>query len=103
MSQTLYSTILKNYTYDELKKLCLDPEFNLLFDCEWGIWRDKAQADFGISPQFFDLIGVLPGPERYLQIASYIKLSPSSEGVYEAVRLVTVGYQSNDSDRLSRG
>ena len=100
MSQTLYSTILKNYTYDELKKLCLDIDFNLLFDCQWGIWRDKAVADFGISPQFFDLIRVLPGPQRYLQIASYIKLSPLSEGVYEAVTGFREAIYRKDKDML---
>ncbi|SPN79130.1 Hypothetical protein ZAZAV_179 [Cedratvirus Zaza IHUMI] len=100
MMQNLYSTILKNYTYDELKKLCLDPDFNLLFDCGWGIWRDKAQADFGVSPQFFDLIRTLSGPQRYLQIASYIKLSPLSEGVYEAVAGFREARYRKDKDML---
>nr|WIL04061.1 hypothetical protein Clen_131 [Cedratvirus lena] len=97
--KSLYSTILRNYTYEELERLCLDPDFAILFDCDWGIWRDKAQADFGISPQFFDLVrsnasnGIRTpsGPQRYLQISSYIKLTPLScalsceKGVYEEV------------------
>lgn len=97
--KTLYSTILAKYSYEELKELCLEPDFRLLFDCDWGIWRDKAVADFDISHQFFDLVKnvdqipgsrALCGRQRYLQISAYVKLSPASlatscrEGVYEA-------------------
>ncbi|QIN54303.1 hypothetical protein [Cedratvirus kamchatka] len=83
--KSLYSTILRNYTYEELERLCLDPDFAILFDCDWGIWRDKAVVDFDVSPQFFDLIRVLSGPQRYLQIASYVKLTPLSENAYEPI------------------
>nr|WIL04682.1 hypothetical protein Cduv_202 [Cedratvirus duvanny] len=95
---TLYSTILKNYTYEELKELCFAPDstFGNIFDCDWGVWRDKAVADFGISPEFFDLIKTLSGPQRYLQISTYVKLTPLSlaveyddktlEGVYEPLQ-----------------
>jgi hypothetical protein len=99
--QSLYSTILKNYTYDQLRELCLDSNFNLLFDCEWGIWRDKAVADFGVSRQFFDLIRVLSGPERYLQIAGYTKFSPlSGESVHEAVAGFREARFRKDKDML---
>lgn len=96
-TRTLRSTVLRGYTYDDLKELCFAPDstFGNIFDCQWDVWRDKAVADFDISPQFFDLITTLSGPQRYLQIASYVKLSPLSgvrvyentgmiEGVYEA-------------------
>ena len=96
---SLYSTVLHNYSYDDLKELCFTPDstFPLVFDCDWGVWRDKAQADFGVSGEFFDLIRTLSGTQRYLQIEAYVKLSPLSllvehdlgypchvEGVYEA-------------------
>nr|WIL02753.1 hypothetical protein Cbor_186 [Cedratvirus borely] len=104
MYQTLVQSVLKGYSYDKLKSLCFTEgsDFPLVFDCEWKVWRDKAVTDFGISPQFFDLvrsfasngIRTLSGPQRYLQISSYIKLTPLSgvrvyengtiEGVYEA-------------------
>ncbi|SPN79151.1 Hypothetical protein ZAZAV_189 [Cedratvirus Zaza IHUMI] len=104
MAQTLVQSVLKGYSYDKLKSLCFTEgsDFPLVFGCEWKVWRDKAVADFGISPQFFDLvrsfasngIRTLSGPQRYLQISSYIKLTPLSgvrvyengtiEGVYEA-------------------
>ncbi|SHO33230.1 Hypothetical protein BQ3484_162 [Cedratvirus A11] len=104
--QSLYSAILQRYTYDNLKELCFgsNKDFPLVFDCQWDIWRRKAVTDFDISPQFFDLIrsstsnGIrsLSGPQRYLQIATYVKLTPLSgvrvyqdtdivEGVYEAI------------------
>nr|WIL04677.1 hypothetical protein Cduv_197 [Cedratvirus duvanny] len=97
MAFSLYSTVLHKYSYEEIRNLCFTEgsDFPLLFDCQWGIWRDKAVADFGVSEQFFDLIRTLSGPQRYLQIASYVKLTPLSgvrfypdtniiEGVYEA-------------------
>ncbi|SPN79158.1 Hypothetical protein ZAZAV_193 [Cedratvirus Zaza IHUMI] len=115
MARSLYSTVLHNYSYSELKDLCFAPgsTFGSAFDCQWGVWRDKAVADFGVSREFFDLVrsfgirvagdfsnaGTLSGPQRYLQIASYVKLTPLSgvrvyddetcpcfiEGVYEAL------------------
>lgn len=97
MAHSLYSTVLKNYSYEQVRDLCFDEEstFANVFDCEWGIWRDKAVADFNISHQFFDLVRTLSGSQRYLQIASYVRLTPLSgvrlytntgviEGVYEA-------------------
>ncbi|SHO33240.1 Hypothetical protein BQ3484_172 [Cedratvirus A11] len=96
MARSLYSTVLKTYDYIKLKDLCFAPgsTFGNAFDCEWKVWRDKAKADFGISEEFFDLVRTLSGPQRYLQISTYIKLSPLSgvrvyengtiEGVYEA-------------------
>ncbi|QIN54308.1 hypothetical protein [Cedratvirus kamchatka] len=104
MARSLYSTVLHNYSYSELKDLCFAPgsTFGNVFDCDWGVWRDKAITDFSISPQFFDLvtsfasngIRTLTGPQRYLQMSTYVKLTPLSgvrvyengkiEGVYEA-------------------
>jgi hypothetical protein len=105
MAKSLYSTVLHSYTYEQIRDLCFTEgsTFGNALDCEWGVWRDKAVADFNISPQFFDLVGsfasngirTLSGPQRYLQIATYVKLSPLSgvrvykdtgviEGVYEA-------------------
>nr|WIL03369.1 hypothetical protein Cplu_167 [Cedratvirus plubellavi] len=97
-NSSLYSTVLRKYSYEEIRDLCFTEgsTFGNAFDCEWKIWRDKAIADFNISPQFFDLVRVLSGPQRYLQIASYIKLTPLCgvrvykdtgviEGVYEAL------------------
>ncbi|SPN79413.1 Hypothetical protein BRZCDTV_327 [Brazilian cedratvirus IHUMI] len=99
-AKTLYSTILAKYSYEELKELCLKPDFRLLFDCDWGLWRDKAVTDFDISPQFFDLIRVLPAPQRYLQIASYVKLTPLSENVYEPLAGFREARFRKDKDML---
>ncbi|SPN79144.1 Hypothetical protein ZAZAV_186 [Cedratvirus Zaza IHUMI] len=90
--KSLLSSVLATYTYDDLKELCFAPEstFGNAFDCNWDVWRSKAVADFNISPQFFDLVPTLTGPQRYLQIATYVKLTPLSlagqydEGVYES-------------------
>jgi hypothetical protein len=104
--KSLLSSALATYTYDDLKELCFAPEssFPNVFDCDWDVWRSKAIADFGISGEFFDLVGsfasngirTLSGPQRYLQIVSYVKLTPLSlatqyddgtvEGVYEAYK-----------------
>ncbi|SOB74327.1 hypothetical protein BQ9231_00444 [Cedratvirus lausannensis] len=116
MAQSLYSTVLKNYTYDDLKELCFAPgsTFTNVFECDWRIWRDKAAADFGISPQFFDLVRSLSGPQRYLQIASYVKLTPLSlagwyddetcpcfiEGVYEAYAGYREAKERRDGDMM---
>nr|WIL02959.1 hypothetical protein Cbor_183 [Cedratvirus borely] len=113
MAQSLYSTVLKNYTYDDLKELCFAPgsNFTNVFDCNWDIWRDKAVTDFGVSPQFFDLIRTLSGPQRYLQIASYVKLTPLSgvrvypdigviEGVYEAYTGYLQSEKRKDADMM---
>ncbi|SPN79146.1 Hypothetical protein ZAZAV_187 [Cedratvirus Zaza IHUMI] len=112
MAQSLYSTVLKNYTYDDLKELCFAPESNFgnSFDCDWDVWRDKAVVDFGVSPQFFDLIRTLSGPQRYLQIASYVKLTPLSgvrvyedgtvEGVYEAYTGYLESKERRDADMM---
>ncbi|SPN79155.1 Hypothetical protein ZAZAV_191 [Cedratvirus Zaza IHUMI] len=95
MARSLYSTVLHNYTYEEIKDLCFTPgsTFGNAFDCQWKVWRDKAKADFGISEEFFDLVRSLSGPQRYLQISTYIELNIYSiarvdkdslvEGVYE--------------------
>ncbi|SHO33237.1 Hypothetical protein BQ3484_169 [Cedratvirus A11] len=113
MAQSLYSTVLKNYTYDDLKELCFAPgsNFGNSFDCDWEVWRDKAVADFGVSPEFFDLIRTLSGPQRYLQIASYVKLTPLSgvrvyqdtgviEGVYEAYTGYLESKERRDADMM---
>nr|WIL04683.1 hypothetical protein Cduv_203 [Cedratvirus duvanny] len=97
MAKSLYSTVLHNYTYEQVRDLCFTEgsTFANVFDCDWGVWRDKAVIDFNISPQFFDLVRSITGPQRYLQISTYVKLSPLSgvrvykdtgviEGVYEA-------------------
>nr|WIL03108.1 hypothetical protein Cbor_188 [Cedratvirus borely] len=118
---TLYSTILRNYTYEQVRDLCFAPgsTFGSAFDCEWGVWRDKAVADFDISPQFFDLvrslgasngIRTLSGSQRYLQIASYVKLSPLSavrvlpggqiEGVYESIKGIRVAKERKDAQAM---
>jgi hypothetical protein len=57
-------------------------------------------VDFNISPQFFDLIRVLPAPQRYLQIASYVKLSPLSEEVYEPITGFREARFRKDKDML---
>ncbi|SPN79416.1 Hypothetical protein BRZCDTV_330 [Brazilian cedratvirus IHUMI] len=108
--KTLYSTILHNYTYEQLRDLCFTDLFTGVFDCEWDIWRRKAVADFGISEEFFDLVRVLSGPQRYLQIASYVKLSPLSgvrvyeggsiEGVYEAAKGYKLAEKRGDSNMV---
>ena len=91
MLRSLKHTALSRYDYRETKELCSQDAFPLVFDCEWGLWRDKAVADFGISEQFFDLVRSLTGPQRYLQISTYERLTEDSlarsvdEGVYEAV------------------
>ncbi|SOB74331.1 hypothetical protein BQ9231_00448 [Cedratvirus lausannensis] len=121
---TLYSTVLKNYTYEEIRNLCFTEgsTFTSAFDCEWKVWRDKAVADFAISEGFFDLvrsfasngIKTLTGPQRYLQIASYAKLTPLSgvrvrigishegvvEGVYEAVEGYKIAEERKDLDMV---
>jgi hypothetical protein len=117
-NDSLYSTILHNYTYEEIRDLCftegeagVPASFPIVFDCQWGIWRDKAVTDFNISPQFFDLVRVLSGPQRYLQIASYVKLSPLSgvrvyqdtgviEGVYEALAGFSEARNRGDMEAL---
>nr|WIL03234.1 hypothetical protein Cbor_178 [Cedratvirus borely] len=109
---TLYSTVLKNYTYEEIRNLCFTEgsTFPSAFSCDWDIWRDKAVTDFNISPQFFDLIRVLSGPQRYLQVASYFKLTPLSgvrmyegsiiEGVYEAFKGYEIAQKRRDGDMV---
>ncbi|SPN79153.1 Hypothetical protein ZAZAV_190 [Cedratvirus Zaza IHUMI] len=102
MAKSLVQSVLKGYTYERIRDLCFSSENDLsnALDCDWGVWRDKAVADFNISPQFFDLVKTLYGFQRYLQIATYVELSPLSgvrvykdtgviEGVYEAY----AGYQ----------
>ncbi|SPN79424.1 Hypothetical protein BRZCDTV_334 [Brazilian cedratvirus IHUMI] len=112
MAKSLYSTVLHNYTYEQVRDLCFasDSTFGNVFDCDWGVWRDKAVVDFGVSPQFFDLVPNLSGPQRYLQIASYVKLTPLSgvrvyedgtiEGVYEAWKGYTQARLRKDPDML---
>ncbi|SHO33165.1 Hypothetical protein BQ3484_97 [Cedratvirus A11] len=91
--KTLKGTVLSTLSYSQTQEFCFrNPT---VFDCDWGLWRDKAMADFGISEQFFDLVPQLPGSQRYLQIKSYHVLTPDMavrvhsdgfiEGVYEAV------------------
>ena len=113
MAKTLRGTVLSNYTYEEIRNMCFTEgdNFSLSFDCDWGVWRDKAVADFDISPQFFDLVPTLSGPQRYLQIASYVELSPLSgvrvypdtgviEGVYEAYRGYLEAKQRKDAQMM---
>ncbi|SPN79420.1 Hypothetical protein BRZCDTV_332, partial [Brazilian cedratvirus IHUMI] len=67
-------------------------------------------ADFGISEEFFDLIRTLSGPQRYLQIASYVQLSPLSladvyddgtiEGVYEPYAGYKEARERRDADMM---
>ena len=91
MLRSLRQISLANYDYKQVKDLCSDPSFYNVFDCQWGVWRDKAVADFGISEEFFDLVPILSGSQRYLQISAYERLTEDSlaksvdEGVYEAV------------------
>ncbi|SOB74326.1 hypothetical protein BQ9231_00443 [Cedratvirus lausannensis] len=106
MVHSLYLTVLKSFSYEELKDLCFAPNstFPNVFDRDWGIWRDKARADFNISEEFFDLVRSLGGPQRYLQIASYAKLSPLSlaemhEGEIEGVYEPYTGYIEADKRR----
>nr|WIL02740.1 hypothetical protein Cbor_184 [Cedratvirus borely] len=123
MVPSLYLIVLKSFSYGRLKELCFAPQSNfaLIFDRDWGIWRDKAKADFNISEEFFDLVrssasngirvagdfnnvGTLSGPQRYLQIASYVKLSPLSlaemhEGEIEGVYEPYTGYIEADKRR----
>ncbi|SPN79422.1 Hypothetical protein BRZCDTV_333 [Brazilian cedratvirus IHUMI] len=114
--KSLRSLVLAKYSYDELKELCLDPSFNLLFDCQWDIWRDKAAADFGISHQFFDLMRIVydlrgletpfSGSQRYLQISTYVKITPLSlasgctEGVYEVWAAFVEARQRKDKEAM---
>lgn len=90
--KSLKNTVLSNFSYSQTQALC--KEHPTAFECDWGLWRDKAIADFGVSKEFFDLVPQLPGSQRYLQIKSYITLTPDLavrvyddgfiEGVYEA-------------------
>nr|WIL04671.1 hypothetical protein Cduv_191 [Cedratvirus duvanny] len=113
MAGTLRGTLLHKYSYEEIRNLCFTEgsTFGSAFDCDWDVWRDKAVADFGISPQFFDLIRVFNGPQRYLQIASYVKLTPLSgvrvysdtniiEGVYEALSGYNEAMRREDPEML---
>ncbi|SOB74328.1 hypothetical protein BQ9231_00445 [Cedratvirus lausannensis] len=114
--KSLLSSVLATYTYDDLKELCFAPEstFGSAFDCNWDVWRSKAVADFNISPQFFDLVPTLTGPQRYLQIATYVKLSPLSlagqyddetcpcfiEGVYESFSGMEEARERRDGEMM---
>ncbi|SHO33164.1 Hypothetical protein BQ3484_96 [Cedratvirus A11] len=90
--KTLKGTVLSILSYSQTQKLCA--EHPTVFDCDWGLWRDKAMADFEVSKEFFDLVPQLPGSQRYLQIKSYVTFTPDMtvrvyedgfiEGVYEA-------------------
>ncbi|SPN79302.1 Hypothetical protein BRZCDTV_267 [Brazilian cedratvirus IHUMI] len=90
--KTLKGSALSTFSYSQTQKLCA--ENPTVFDCDWDLWRDKAIADFGVSKEFFDLVPQLPGSQRYLQIKSYVTLTPDMavrvyedgfiEGVYES-------------------
>nr|WIL03770.1 hypothetical protein Cplu_177 [Cedratvirus plubellavi] len=118
--QSLANLSLNKFSYEQLYNMCFaeGSSFGSVFDCRWDVWRSKAQADFGISPQFFDLVrnfasnGIrsLSGPQRYLQVASYVKLSPLSairvyddgriEGVYEAIKGFEMARARGDDEAL---
>nr|WIL03380.1 hypothetical protein Cplu_298 [Cedratvirus plubellavi] len=106
MLRSLRQTSLANYDYEQVKNLCSDPSFYNVFDCQWGVWRDKAVADFGISPEFFDLVPILSGSQRYLQISAYERLTEDSlaksvdEGVYEAVAGFKEAVMRDDYDMV---
>ncbi|SPN79418.1 Hypothetical protein BRZCDTV_331 [Brazilian cedratvirus IHUMI] len=44
MEKSLRSLVLAKYSYDDLIDLCFAPDstFANVFDCDWGVWRDKA-------------------------------------------------------------
>jgi hypothetical protein len=118
--QSLANLSLGKFSYGQLYNLCFTEgsSFDNVFDCRWDVWRDKAVADFGIGPEFFDLvrsfasngIRTLSGPQRYLQVASYVRLSPLSavrmhddgriEGVYEAIKGFEVARARGDDEAL---
>lgn len=107
--KSLREISLARYSYEDLKKLCFEKgkqNISTIFDCEWDLWREKAKADFGISPEYFDLIRLFPGYERYLQISSYFGMNPNLavnvyengaiEGVYEAVKGLSESIEKAD-------
>ncbi|SPN79405.1 Hypothetical protein ZAZAV_306 [Cedratvirus Zaza IHUMI] len=106
MLRSLRQISLANYSYRQVKDFCSDPSFYNVFDCQWGVWRDKAVADFGISPEFFDLVPTLSGSQRYLQISTYERLTEDSlaksvdEGVYEAVAGFKEAVMRDDYDMV---
>lgn len=106
MLRSLRQLSLSNYSYKQVKDLCSDPSFYNVFDCDWAVWRDKAVSDFAISPEFFDLVPTLSGPQRYLQISTYERLSRDSlaksldEGVYEAVAGFREAVMRDDYDMV---
>nr|WIL03991.1 hypothetical protein Clen_61 [Cedratvirus lena] len=95
--KTLKGTVLSTFSYSQTQKLCA--ENPTVFDCDWGLWREKAIADFGISGEFFDLVPQLSGAQRYLQIKSYYVLTPDmavrvySDGYIEGVYETVAGYK----------
>ncbi|SPN79305.1 Hypothetical protein BRZCDTV_268 [Brazilian cedratvirus IHUMI] len=88
--KTLKGCVLSTFSYEETKQVCL--EYPSLFSSPWyesWVWREKAISDFGISERFFDLVPNLAPSQRYLQLKSYVTLTPDmlfkdGEGVYEA-------------------
>lgn len=75
--KSLRNLVLSTYPYEQLRDLCFEEESNFgeIFDCHWDLWRDKAVAEFNITPQFFDLVKTLSGPQRYLSIKSYFAIT----------------------------
>nr|WIL03159.1 hypothetical protein Cbor_304 [Cedratvirus borely] len=106
MLRSLRQISLANYSYRQVKDFCSDPSFYNVFDCQWGVWRDKAVADFGISEEFFGLVPILSGSQRYLQISAYERLTEDSlaksvdEGVYEAVACFKEAVMRDDYDMV---
>jgi hypothetical protein len=64
-------------SYAELRNFCSTLSRENL-DCDWKLWREKAKLDFAVSERFFDLVRTISGPQRYLQIKTYYKLTPDS-------------------------
>lgn len=91
---------MEKLSYTQIRDLCFDDSATRSADytereCEWKVWRKKAEIDFGVTGRFFDLVKTLPGAQRYLQVKTYYQLSPDSatrvytntgyvEGVYTA-------------------
>lgn len=99
---TLQSTILKNYTVQELEDLLANnQQFRVIFGGEFGyteVWREKCFLEFSTPPAFFDLAqGRLSPLQRYLEIATYHVLSPDSLRICDKVYLYTEARRRADS------
>jgi hypothetical protein len=92
--ESLKGAVLSTFSYQQTKQVCL--EYPSIFGSPWDqawVWKEKAMVEFDISEEFFALVPNLSPSQRYLQIKSYVTLTPDMivkihdggkiEGVYE--------------------